>query len=64
MFLQQREQRQHERRRLARAGLRRADDVLAREHDREGLQLDVGGIEKTHRLRAVHHVVGKAKILE
>ena len=64
VLLEEREQREHERGGLAGAGLRGADDVLAGEDEREGLKLDFGGIEKSHRLHAVDHVVGKAEILK
>jgi hypothetical protein len=56
-----RENGQRERRGLAGAGLRTADDVLAGEDQRNGAQLDGRRLDVTHRLDAFENFLGKSE---
>ena len=58
------EDRQRERGRLAGAGLREADDVVALHQDRDGLRLDRGGGFVTHLLHRGEDGVRQAQVVE
>ena len=64
MFRQQREDGQSKRRGLAGAGLRGADQIFARKHDRKRAELDWRRFDKAHRLRSAHYFRRKSKMIK
>jgi hypothetical protein len=64
VMTQHRQNREREGSGLSGAGLGGADEVFAGEDDRKRAQLDRCGIDKSHRLHAVHDFIGQTEMLE
>ena len=64
VLLEQGQDRKGKRGRFAGTGLRRPDQIFARQNDWKCAELDRRGLSKAHRLRAPHYFRGKPEVVK